>query len=158
MSGAFAAADARVRAHRGDQEGTRTAITRARDLFEHSRPTTQADDAWAFPYRRLQLYLSGAYTALGDTAQAGQGATPLRRPHRHRPGAAMAGAGDVPGQTAQSEACQLARETYLTVPADHRTQILGARAADIIKITPENVRPRAARELGELLALPSGAT
>nr|BFD90953.1 hypothetical protein KitaXyl93_23130 [Kitasatospora sp. Xyl93] len=61
-------------------------------------------------------------------------------------------------QRSVSEACQLARDTYLAVPEDHRTQILGARAADIIKITPREVRPRAARELGELLALPLGRT
>ncbi|MGA5818099.1 hypothetical protein ACPC54_09600 [Kitasatospora sp. NPDC094028] len=48
-----------------------------------------------------------------------------------------------------SEACQLARETYLAVPADHRTQILDARAAEIIKLTPVKARPLAARELGE---------
>ncbi|MFJ7274203.1 hypothetical protein [Kitasatospora sp. NPDC098663] len=70
-TGAFAsAADARVRAHRGNEEGARAVIAQARDLFERSRPTAPGDDAWAFPYRRLQLYLSGAYTALGETAQA----------------------------------------------------------------------------------------
>ncbi|MBD0693913.1 hypothetical protein BG452_14465 [Streptomyces sp. CBMA123] len=163
-TGAFAfVADARVRAHRGDEEGARAAIMQARDLFERSRPTVEGDDAWAFPYRRLQLYLSGAHTALGDTAQAGRAQDEALRLYPDHTGIDPAllrleQAMCLVKQRSVSEACQLARDTYLTVPENHRTQILGARAADIIKITPENVRPRAARELGELLGLPTGAT
>ncbi|MFE6052650.1 hypothetical protein ACFQ6N_17995 [Kitasatospora sp. NPDC056446] len=163
-TGAFAAAaDARVRAHRGDDEGARAAIAQARDLFERSRPTAPGDDAWAFPYRRLQLYLSGAHTALGDTAQAGRAQDEALRLYPDRTGIDPAllrleQAMCLVKQRSVSEAFQLARDTYLTLPEHHRTQILGARAADIIKITPENVRPRAARELGELLALPTGST
>ncbi|MFJ8477037.1 hypothetical protein [Kitasatospora sp. NPDC094011] len=166
VSGAFASvADARVRAHQGDQEGAHTAIVQARALFERSRPPTQGheDDAWAFPYRRLQLYLSGTYTALGDTAQAGRAQDEALRLYPDHTGIDPAllrleQAMCLVKQHSVSEACQLARETYLMVPEDHRTQILGTRAADVIKLTPENVRPRAARELSELLALPGCAT
>ncbi|WP_459648489.1 XRE family transcriptional regulator [Kitasatospora sp. Ki12] len=163
-TGAFAAAaDARVKAHQGDEAGARAALEQALALFERSRQTVTEDDAWAFPYRRLQLYLSGTYTALGDTVRAGQAQDAALRLYTDRTGIDPAllrleQAMCLVRQRSVSEACQLARDTYLTVPEDHRTQILGARAADIIKITPENVRPRAARELGELLALPTGAT
>ncbi|MFE4519477.1 hypothetical protein ACFRMQ_35475 [Kitasatospora sp. NPDC056783] len=164
VTGAFAsAAEARVKACQRDEEGTHEAIARARALFERSRQTAQEDDAWAFPYRRLQLYLSGAYTALGDTVQAGRAQQEALRLYPDHTGIDPAllhleQAMCLVRQRSVSEACQLARATYLAVPADHRTRILGTRAADIIRITPKEVRPRAARELGELLALPTGGT
>ncbi|WP_316528201.1 tetratricopeptide repeat protein [Kitasatospora brasiliensis] len=164
VTGAFAAAaEARVKARQRDEEGARAAIAQACELFERSRQTGQEDDAWAFPYRRLQLYLSGAYTALGDTAQAGRAQEEALRLYPDHTGIDPAllrleQAMCMVRQRSVSEACQLARATYLAVPEDHRTQILGARAADIIKITPKEVRPRAARELGELLALPTSGT
>nr|BFD90950.1 hypothetical protein KitaXyl93_23100 [Kitasatospora sp. Xyl93] len=72
-TGAFAAAaDARIKARQGDVEGARAAIAQARALFERTPQAAPEDDAWAFPYRRLQLYLSGAFTALGDTVHAGR--------------------------------------------------------------------------------------
>ncbi|MER7579585.1 helix-turn-helix transcriptional regulator [Kitasatospora sp. NPDC097691] len=164
VTGAFAAAaDARIRAHRGDGDGARAAIAQARDLFERNRHTATGDDAWAFPYRRLQLYLSGAYTALGDTVQAARAQDEALRLYPDRTGIDPAllhlerAMCLVRGRSI-SEACQLARDTYLTVPEGHRTRILGTRAADIIKTAPEKVRSRAARELGELLALPVGVT
>ncbi|MFD0404389.1 tol-pal system YbgF family protein [Kitasatospora sp. NPDC127116] len=161
-TGAFAAAaEARVRARQGDEDGARAAIAQARGLFDRSRQAAPEDDAWAFPYRRLQLYLSGAFTALGDTVQAGRAQEEALRLYPGHIGIDPAllrleQAMCLVRQRSVSEACQLARDTYLAVPGNHRTQILGARAADIIKITPKEARPRAARELGELLALPAG--
>ncbi|OKI07886.1 hypothetical protein AMK13_13155 [Streptomyces sp. CB02056] len=163
-TGAFAAAaEARIKARQGDEDGARASIAQARGLFERSRQAALEDDAWAFPYRRLQLYLSGAFTALGDTVQAGRAQEEALRLYPDHTGIDPAllrleQAMCLVRQRSVSEACQLARDTYLAVPGDHRTQILGTRAADVIKITPKEARPRAARELGELLALPSGGT
>ncbi|MFD0572498.1 hypothetical protein ACFQ0T_29010 [Kitasatospora gansuensis] len=55
-----------------------------------------------------------------------------------------------------TEACELAAHTFLTVPEEYRTEILGVRAQEVIAILPAQVRSsRAVRDLGELLALPT---
>ncbi|MFE0460208.1 hypothetical protein ACFW1A_13275 [Kitasatospora sp. NPDC058965] len=162
-TGAFAtAALARALARQGNTEDARTAIRQAQDLFERcSQGTVDVDDAWAFPTRRLYLYLSGAYTYLGDTARARQvqaQALPLYPdrtgidPALLRLEEAMCMVND----HSVAEACQLAGDTYLMVPQAHRTTILGARAHDVIDMLPPGTRSnRAVRELGEILVLPA---
>ncbi|WP_404870173.1 hypothetical protein ACI1MP_32275 [Kitasatospora griseola] len=55
------------------------------------------------------------------------------------------------------EACELASSTYLAVPEELRTEILDVRTMEVIRIMPVRVREtRTARQLGELLALPTG--
>ncbi|MEU4205321.1 hypothetical protein AB0F64_36035 [Streptomyces sp. NPDC026294] len=48
-----------------------TAIHRTQALFDQAKDG-DAEDAFAFPLRRLLLYLSGAYTFLGNTHEAAQ--------------------------------------------------------------------------------------
>ncbi|TWF91276.1 hypothetical protein [Kitasatospora viridis] len=162
-TGALAtAAEARALARRGNADEARTAIAQAQDLFDRCRHGP-ADDAWAFPERRLYLYLSGAYTYLGDTtrARAVQQQALLLYPDDTGIDPALLNLEEaicLAQERSLSEACQLAGRTYLQVPEAHRTSILGFRAQDVIGILPTTVRSaRAVRELGEILALPSGS-
>ncbi|MBP2400793.1 XRE family transcriptional regulator [Streptomyces syringium] len=160
-TGAFAAAEARALARQGDNAGAETAIHYARQMFEQSEAGPE-DDAFAFPARRLLLYLSGAYTALGRSTQARQvqdEALPLYPartgidPALLRLEAAICLAND----HSPTEACQLAVATYLQVPSAHRTPILEERARHVIAVLPPAIRNgRAAKELTEVLALPAG--
>jgi tetratricopeptide (TPR) repeat protein len=157
------AAEARALARRGSADEARAAIAQAQDLFNRCQHGP-ADDAWAFPERRLYLYLSGAYTYLGDTARARavqQQALPLY-PDDGGIDPALLNLEEaicLAQERSLSEACQLAGQTYLQVPEAHRTRILGSRAQDVIDIVPTSLRSvRAVRELGEILALPAGST
>ncbi|MDH6579394.1 hypothetical protein [Kitasatospora sp. MAP5-34] len=161
-TGAFAAAaEARALARRGDAEGAHTAIRQAQDLFERCKHG-RADDAWAFPERRLYLYLSGAYTYLGETSRARAVQQQAFRLYPDRTGIDPAllhleEAMCLVRERSLAEACQLAGRTYLEVQEAHRTTILGSRVQDVIDILPSSLRSsRAARELGEILALPAG--
>ncbi|WP_406086367.1 hypothetical protein [Kitasatospora purpeofusca] len=161
-TGAFAAAaEARARARQGDTEGARTAIAQARDLFDRCPPSA-AEDAWAFPRRRLLLYLSGAHTALGEVQEARQVQEEALSLYRDRSGIdpallALEQAMCLAREHNVTEACELAAHTVLALPEIHRTEILGARAREVINILPTRVRTsRAVRDLGEVLALPTG--
>ncbi|MFE4512630.1 hypothetical protein ACFRMQ_00320 [Kitasatospora sp. NPDC056783] len=156
-----AAAEARSLASLGDRDGAQAAIRLAKDLFEHCQ--ADQDDAWAFPERRLWLYLSGAHTALGETGQAR---------HAQRQALALYPEGHTGIDPAllrleeamclvidrsPAEALQLTVHTYDRVSGPHRTAILGARARDVIAILPAQLRSgRPARQLAEVLALPAG--
>ncbi|MFB7865501.1 hypothetical protein [Streptomyces sp. NPDC056069] len=160
---AFAvAAEARALARLGDHDGAKSAIRLAQDLFDHCQNGPE-NDAWAFPERRLWLYLSGAHTALGQTAQA-----------RHAQQQALAlypdgHSGIDPALLRLEEAMclviehsptdglQLAVHTYSEVPGPHRTAILGARAQDVLDILPGQLQSgRPAKQFAQLLALPAG--
>ncbi|WP_329317959.1 hypothetical protein [Streptomyces sp. NBC_01262] len=161
-TGAFAAAaEARARARNGDSAGADQAMRVAQDLFDRSDPAP-VDDAWAFPERRLLLYLSGTLTYLGQAQRA-------RRTQREAQVLYVGHEGNIDPALLRldeaiclahehhlAEACQLAGYTYLDVPPEHRTNILGARARNVIDAVPEQMRTaRSARELGEILALPT---
>ncbi|MFE7525329.1 hypothetical protein ACFU7Y_06370 [Kitasatospora sp. NPDC057542] len=155
------AAEARSLARLGDRDGAQAAIRLAKDLFEHCQP--DQDDAWAFPERRLWLYLSGAHTALGETSQARhaqhqalalypEGHTGIDPALLHLEEAMCLVIDHSP-----TEALQLTVHAYDQVPGPHRTAILGARARDVIEILPTPLQSgRPARQLAEMLALPAG--
>ncbi|MEE1820977.1 hypothetical protein PUR61_01990 [Streptomyces sp. BE20] len=156
------AAEARSLARLGDHDNATAAIRLALNLFEHCRSAHQ-DDAWAFPERRLWLYLSGAHTALGQTSQArhAQQQALALYPEGHtgidpallRLEEAMCLVMD----HSPTEALQLAVHAYSEVPGPHRTAILGARVRDVIAILPDRLQTgRPARQLQEMLALPAG--
>ncbi|MGX4735996.1 tetratricopeptide repeat protein [Kitasatospora griseola] len=161
-TGAFAAAsEARALARLGNVEGPHAAVRQAIDLFDRA-PSSTADDAWAFPRRRLLLYLSGAYTALGEVREALRVQQEALTLYPDRTGIDPAllrleEAMCLVHQRNPSEACELASSTYLAVPEELRTEILDVRTMEVIRIMPARVREtRAARQLGELLALPTG--
>ncbi|MEV1011746.1 XRE family transcriptional regulator [Streptomyces sp. NPDC049881] len=159
---AFAAiADARALARQGNAGAARAAITAARhdfDRAQHGNP----DDAFAFPYRRLLLYLSGAYTSLGMTSQAHAVQAEALKLYGDHPGIdpvllKLEQAICLVRERSLSDACQLASAAYLRVPEDHRTRILGTRARNIIDAVPPSQRSaRPVQALGEVLELPSG--
>ncbi|MFG2918131.1 XRE family transcriptional regulator [Kitasatospora sp. NPDC048298] len=157
------AAEARSLARLGDRDGAQAAIRMAKDFFEHCQADQDQDDAWAFPERRLWLYLSGAHTALGETSQARQAQQQALAlyPEGHtgidpallRLEEAMCLVID----HSPTEALQLTVHTYDRVPGPHRTAILGARARDVIAILPTPLRSgRPARQIAEMFALPAG--
>ncbi|MDH6132436.1 tetratricopeptide (TPR) repeat protein [Kitasatospora sp. MAA4] len=163
-TGAFAAAaEARALARQGDAQEADKAVRYARATFEQCDHGL-ADDAFAFPYRRLLLYLSGAYTFLGQVQQARSVQQEALQLYPDQGGIDPAllrleEAICLARTHSLTEACQLAGTIYLQVPPDHRTPILGARAQHVIDVLPPAMRAaRAARELGEVLALPAGAT
>jgi hypothetical protein len=156
------AAEARALARLGDHDGATAAIPLAQNLFDHCHGGAE-EDAWAFPERRLWLYLSGAFTALGQSTQA-----------RHAQQQALAlypqgHSGIDPALLRLEEAMclviehnpvdalQLAVQTYSEVPGPHRTAILGARAQEVIDILPTQLQSgRPARQFAQALALPAG--
>lgn len=154
-----AAAEARALARQGSAPAARAAIATTQRLYEqcdHGNP----DDAFAFPERRMLLYLSGAFTALGRSSQARRFQEQALALYPARTGidpallhleAAICLAHD----HSPTEACQLAGSTVLQVPAEHRTHILQERAHDVLDALPPRIRSgRAARELTDVLALP----
>jgi hypothetical protein len=156
-----AAAEARALAQQHDAAASSHAMRNARNLLEQGGGGDE-EDAWAFPYRRLLLYLSGAYTALGQTRQAREvqrEALTLYPDHTGIDPALLhlESAICLALDRSPSEACQLATATYLQLPSGHRTQIISARAQHVIAAVPSAMRnARPVRELGEILALPPG--
>ncbi|WP_370417303.1 helix-turn-helix domain-containing protein [Streptomyces sp. QH1-20] len=156
-----AAAEARALAQLGDAASAEHAIHSAQHAFEQCDPGAD-NDAFAFPARRLLLYLSGAYTALGHSIQARRVQEEALTLYPARTGIDPAllhleAAICLAHERSPGKACQLACDTYLQVPAGHRTTILGARAQQVIDVLPTSARSaRAVRELSDVLALPGG--
>ncbi|WP_308118172.1 helix-turn-helix domain-containing protein [Streptomyces buecherae] len=156
-----AAAQARALARLGDARSAQEALRHATATFERCDPGPE-DHAFSFPERRLLLYQSGTYTALGLTSQARHAQEQALALYPARTGidptllrleAALGLARD----HSAAEACQLAGRAYLQVAADHRTTIVEQRAREVITALPPAVRTtRAAKELHEILALPPG--
>ncbi|MEW1550503.1 hypothetical protein [Streptomyces tsukubensis] len=157
-----AAAEARALARQGDTAHAREAIHRARDAFDRAG-SGDPDDAFAFPERRLLLYLSGALTHLGDTREADRVQTRALTLYGNHQGIDPAlihieQAICLAQDHHLSEACRLATAAYLHLPPAQRTDIVGARAHDVLAAVPARMRTApAARELDEALALPAGA-
>ncbi|MBJ3812338.1 XRE family transcriptional regulator [Streptomyces flavofungini] len=156
-----AAAEARALARQGNTAEAESTIIVAQRLYEQCEPGDQ-DDAFAFPERRMLLYMSGVYTAMGRSSQARKVQEQALALYPARTGidpallqleAAICLALD----RSPSEACQLAGAAFLKVPAGHRTHILEERARDVLDVLPPGIKSgRAARELTEILALPTG--
>ncbi|MCM2392018.1 helix-turn-helix domain-containing protein [Streptomyces albipurpureus] len=155
-----AAAEARALARHGDTTRAHEAIQRARDAFDRAS-TGDPDDAFAFPERRLLLYLSGALTYLGHTHEAERVQTRALTLYGSHGGIDPAlihldQAICLARERHLSEACRLATSAYLELPPGQRTELLEARAHDVLSSIPERMRSApAARELGEALALPT---
>ncbi|MFF4410163.1 hypothetical protein [Streptomyces sp. NPDC001404] len=157
-----AAAEARALARLGDIEGAGNAIHIAQTIFDRAQDAG-GEEAFAFPERRLLLYLSGAYTHLRRSGQARNVQRQALALYPDRTGIDPAllrleEAICLAQDHSPTEACELAQATYLGVPEPHRTPILGARARHVINALPPAIRSAAAaRDLGEILALPARA-
>ncbi|MFP8886599.1 MULTISPECIES: hypothetical protein [Streptomyces] len=161
-TGAFAAAaEARALARQGDAPGAEEALRHTHNVFEKCGHGS-AEDAFAFPERRLLLYLSGVHTFLGRSRQARevqQRALSLYPSHSGIDPALLRleQAICLARERNLTEACRLAGAAYLQASPAHRTTILGARVRHVIEALPPSMRSaRAVRELGEILALPPG--
>ncbi len=159
---AFAlAAEARALALLGCGSEAATRARDARTVFDRLAAQND-DDAFAFPLRRFLLYLSGVFTALGHVTEARRVQEEALSLYPSRTGIdpallRMEAAICLAHDRSASEACQLATATYLQVPEEHRTPILGARAQHVIDRLPgANRHGRAARDLRELLQFPCG--
>ncbi len=159
-----AAAEARARARAGDRDGAERALSLAQEIFLRA-DTVPIDDAWAFPERRLLLYLSGTLTYLGLVRRARQARRQAYELYQGHQGGidpallALEEALCLVHERHLAEACNLAGQAFLGVPPAHRTRILGARARHVIDAVPERLRTaRPARELHTILALPTDET
>ncbi len=156
-----AAAEARAYARQGNAAAALHALNQAQELFSKIDPRPD-NDAFAFPERRLYLYMSGVFTHL---CQHGRARAVRQRGLQLYEGQAgidpallhIEEAICLAQEHALEEACQMTSSTYLKVPAEHRTLILGIRARDVMNAIPRHLRTaRPARELKEVLALPPG--
>ncbi|MBB5940428.1 helix-turn-helix domain-containing protein [Streptomyces zagrosensis] len=156
-----AAAQARALAKLGDTRGAQDALRHATTTFERCDPGLE-DHAFSFPERRLMLYQSGTYTALGLTSQARHVQDQALSQYPARTGIdptllRLETAIGLARDHSTAEACQLAGSAYLQVAPDHRTTIVEQRAREVITALPPAIRTtRAAKELNEILALPPG--
>lgn len=152
------AAEARGLARLGDQDGARSALTAAWDLVEALEPGP-AERAFQFDDKRLFLYASSTLTHLGDTDRArdvqrqaldkyDQETDSIIDPALIRLDAAVCAGldGDV------DEACGVAAQTVTSLPDDHRTEIVIAKAKAVVPAIPSRHQGhRAVEQLRELL-------
>lgn len=151
------AAEARGLAMLGDQAGSRSALSAAWDLVETLEPLP--DRAFQFGEKRLLLYASSTLTHLGDTTRARDVQRQALEKYDPMTGsiidpalirldaAVCAGLdGDI------DEACGVASETVTALPAEHRTEIVIAKAKAVVPAIPARHRDHHAVEhLRELL-------
>ncbi|MEV6527573.1 hypothetical protein AB0M43_37175 [Longispora sp. NPDC051575] len=156
-----AAAEARAEARLGHREAAHEAIARAVTWFEQL-PDADDSDAFAFPAQRLALYLSGAWTYLGDQAQAAAAQSEVRRLHAESGvftlDPTLIRFDEASGLATHdpSSAIEHTRATIEQVPGGHFTKIVTTRGTDILNALPAQARTTpAAQELAELLATPA---
>jgi tetratricopeptide (TPR) repeat protein len=153
-----AAAEARGLARLGDRDGAEAALARARAMAEKiDRPS---DEAFRFNDKRLLLYASGTLTCLGETARARDAQRQALDLHAASPhtGAVIdpalveldAAACDA-SDGAVDDACGRAVHTITSLPEEHRTKIILARATAIAPALPP--RHQMHRAVGNLLEL-----
>jgi tetratricopeptide (TPR) repeat protein len=152
------AAEARGLAKLGDQDGARSALSAAWDLVESLEPLP-ADRAFQFDDKRLFLYASSTLTHLGDTARAREvqrQALDKYDPHTGSiidPALIRLDAAVCAGKDGDlDEACGVAAETLTSLPDEHRTEIVIAKAKAVVPaIPPRHHGHRAVEQLRELL-------
>lgn len=154
-----AAAEGRALARLGDAEGAERAMATAQCLVDRlDEPSTDA--AFEFNDKRLLLYLSGTLTYLGEFGRARHVQQEALERYRSDPTLVIDPAlirldqavveavdGDI------DDACAIATDTLLKLPAEHRTRIVLKRAADVLQAIPTQRGDRPiVRELHELVA------
>ncbi|MGC4942225.1 hypothetical protein [Kribbella sp. DT2] len=159
-----AAAEGRAWARLGNRDAAEQAIARAQEIFNQI-PDPDSNDAFAFPEKRLLLYLSGALTHLDEPDRAAPLQDRALQLYSAQGGAFVldptliqldraAGLASIDAVGA----CELTQETLESVPPGHRTQIVLTRGSDVLSALPRNARALpAADDLREVLALTSAA-
>ncbi|GAA4009999.1 hypothetical protein GCM10022247_35180 [Allokutzneria multivorans] len=149
-----AAAEARGLARLGDRSAAEAALARAHDHLDNL-PGDHPDLALKFTLKRYLLYASGTLTYLGEHARASDVQDQALQLYRSDPrlviDPALIQLDHATGKAAQGEAedaCTLAITTLTGLPTEHRTDIVRARARDIITALP--AQARSSRSVGEL--------
>ncbi|MEO3784898.1 XRE family transcriptional regulator [Actinocorallia sp. B10E7] len=150
-----AAAEARALARLGDVRGARAALDRTEQIY--SRLNGQTGRAFDFTEQRLFLYLSGVHAHLPDTGRAldvqgqalalqpGQGSVLDPVLIRLDQAVTLARSGDA------VIACRLGEETLRKTPHGHRTDIVYAKAREILAAIPSGRRPKTLEGLRDAL-------
>lgn len=160
-----AAAEARALARLGYRDEAEQAMNRARHVVDHLGDTP-SDAAFEFNEKRLLLYLSGTLTYMGEYERAYRVQDEALELYRHDSSVvidpALIALDRAVGHAASGHAqdgCQLATATLDRLPAEHRTKIVLARAADVVHSIPAGRRQTpAAMELRELIAEQTGTS
>lgn len=144
-SSAALAAAGRVRAlaRIGAIEQARLAVDQARRLFDQAGDE-DTDVAFRFPAKRLLLYLSGAYTWLGDTVEAYRVQDEALRLYGTAPAVpidvaliALDRSMCLARDRRVTEAAATARDAVVDLPEAQRTEIILTRATDVATAIPE---------------------
>lgn len=155
-----AAAEGRALARSGDHQGASAALAEAQRLYSKIDDRDTGGLAFDFSEQRLNLYLSGAHAHLPDLKQAQatqeralalcpEGSTSIDPALiKLDQATSLAHAGH------EDDACELAQQTLLTLPPEHRTSIVFVRAGDVRRAIPAQRRSgKRFRDLDEILAL-----
>jgi tetratricopeptide (TPR) repeat protein len=133
---------ARALARLGSAEEARKAIVQARQLFDQVGDD-ESDTAFRFPMKRMLLYLSGASTWLGDTAEAYRVQDEALRLYRASPSAtidptllALDRSMCLAHDRRPAEAAASALEALVALPEAQRTEIVLTKASDLVSATP----------------------
>ncbi|MGW6936865.1 helix-turn-helix domain-containing protein [Lentzea sp. NPDC054927] len=158
-----AAAEGRALARLGDSTGAERAMATAQRLVDQL-DTPSSDAAFEFNDKRLLLYLSGTLTYLGEFDRARHVQQEALERYRSDPtlviDPALIKLDQAVGEAVHGDiddACTLAVDALLNLPADHRTRIVLRRATDVVQAIPTQRWERpAVSELRELVASKSG--
>jgi hypothetical protein len=152
-----AAGRARALARLGATEAARAAMTQARRLFDVVA-ASDSDAAFDFPAKRLLFYLSGAATWSGDTATAYRLQDEALDLYRTSAAASidptlihMDRAMCLARERRADEAAATAREAVAVLPEAQRTEIVLARAHDIVTSVPADERHGPVADLDDYL-------
>ncbi|MEU4820302.1 XRE family transcriptional regulator [Actinomadura sp. NPDC023710] len=155
-----AAAEARALARIGDQQGAISSLTRAQRLFSQIKERNNGALAFDFTEQRLYLYMSGTHAYLPDLQRAEavhDAASALCHPTSPNIDPALVKldrAATLARNSREAEACELATQTLLELPAEQRTTIVFVRARDVRSALPAHRRRnRALNTFEEALAL-----
>ncbi|WP_328467265.1 hypothetical protein OHA21_48535 [Actinoplanes sp. NBC_00393] len=141
-----AAGCARALARTGAAEAARTAIRRARELFDEVE-VVDSDAAFEFPIKRLLFYLSGAAAWSGDVVAAYRLQDDALKLYRDSSAMSIDPALILMDRSMclardhrPAEAASVAREAVAALPEAQRTEIVLTRAHDVIAAVPADQR------------------
>lgn len=155
-----AAAEARALARLGDQAGATAALAQAQRLFAKIKTRNTGALAFDFTEQRLYLYMSGAYAHLPrlkhseNIHESALALCPANGPGIDPTLIRLDQATGLARGKREKEACELAAQTLLNLPAGQRTSIVFVRARDVRAAIPiDRPRDKALKTLDEALAL-----
>lgn len=153
-----AAGKARALARLGDLSSARSALAEAQRLFELV-DSDDSDHAFVFTPKRFLFYCSGIYTSLGDWLQAERVQQEALALYSRSPAVPIDPALIeldrslcLAGNRRTSEAASNALATITRLPEPHRTEIILAKARQVVAATPARELTTESTALHEFLA------